>query len=176
VERGIGSKRGATTALATGDRRVRGIAACAVAATLLTTLAACTSGRGDECAGAAGCAPLVPVPTSSLAAHDDGRVSGIEGTLTARTRAGRLCIRLDPAGPGAAVNLVLPAGTRATPLGPLPRSGPAQAVLITDNGLGGIRTGDRVVVTPDHRRSAARPRGCEAGPTVYAGWMIRLPR
>lgn len=148
----------------------------AVACSAVLALAGCSARLiEDECGASGGCVAVVPVPTSSRAAHSGGGSPTVEGILEASVRSGRICLRLDRDGKASAANLVLPVGTRATPLGELPSSGPADLRLLGDNEFGGVRTGDRIAVTPDHRETAGRVRGCAVGPTIYSGSVVVLP-
>jgi hypothetical protein len=149
----------------------RSIVALVLGFATSVALSACAPGQGPECGGAGGCAAIVSVPTSDVAAHDDGRGLGIEGILGAMVRDGQVCLKLDRGSAAPSVNLLLPAGTRATPLGELPTTGEVHLRLLGEAGIGGIRTGDHVRVTPDRGPAIVAVTGCGAGFTMNVRWM-----
>lgn len=135
-------------------------------------LSSCSAPLTKECGDAGGCAQVVVVPTSSRAEHVGSGAATVEGTLEAEVRGGQVCLLVNRGAAVSSLNLVLPVGTRSTPLGDLPSFGRANLRLLGNNDFGGVETGDRITVTADHREKDGRVGGCITGPTVYSGSLV----
>lgn len=153
------------------DGRRRGLLVVALAVVVAGTLSGCALGQGPECGGSGGCAAVVSVPTSDVVTEDGAVGTGMEGTLRATVHNGRVCLYLDRSPTARAVDLVLPKGTRATPLGDLPTRGAADLRLLGEAGIGGITTGDEVRVSLDRAAEAVAVPGCAGRSTVEARWI-----
>lgn len=152
----------------------RALATVGAAFLVIVALVGCeASGGFEKCDAGSGCASLASVPTSTKAAHGDGRVVGVTGVLTALGTTSSVCIIL-AMDDGSRAVLVLPEGPRAAPEDSTDGA-QLSATLIGSNGLGGLKTGERVIVTPDHRSTRTRVRGCPELDVIYAGWVTRFP-